>query len=54
MSDLLSEPIDDILNSTSASEESPLPTENEIEEMLAEIRQLEQEEIESSVDNESK
>ncbi|MFW5426711.1 MAG: hypothetical protein ACKE8R_05625 [Methylophagaceae bacterium] len=54
MSDLLSESIDENLNSTSAFKEPPLPTESEIENMLTEIRQLEQEEIQSPVENESK
>jgi hypothetical protein len=54
ISDLLSNPVDESLNKTSASKEPPLPTESEIENMLDEIRQLEQEEIQSSTENETK
>ncbi len=50
MSDLLKEAIDDDVSGTPASEPSPLPTESEMENMLTEIRQLEQEDIQSSVD----
>jgi len=50
MTDLLNEPIDEKLKSTSVSNEPPLPSESEVENMLAEIRQLEQEEIQSFVE----
>ncbi|MBL1321004.1 MAG: hypothetical protein COA63_008095 [Methylophaga sp.] len=54
MSDLLSSPVDEKLNNVSPAKEPPLPTESEIESMLSEIRQIEQEEIQSSVEKESK
>jgi hypothetical protein len=54
MSDLLSNPVGENSNNTAVAEETPLPTENEIENMLAEIRQIEQEEIQSSVERETK
>jgi len=54
MSGLLSKPESEELASTPISQEPPLPTESEIENMLDEIRQLEQEEIQSASDNESK
>ncbi|PHS31185.1 MAG: hypothetical protein COA95_07000 [Methylophaga sp.] len=54
MSDLLSSPVDEKVEITSNFQELPLPTEDEIENMLTEIRQLEQEEIQSSNEDDDK
>lgn len=54
MSELLNSPIDENMDITPDSQELPLPTESDIENMLTEIRQLEQEEVQSSNEDDNK